>query len=773
MKCLAFVVAVTTVFSVGCTKDQPLQPPTTGGPAFLISDGTHNGGNPDFFFLPALVPDPSGSPNFLVGTFNSKLSPVVEVCTLGKDPQLDPNTTCVGSPVFGPVTMALDLTNEQYTRNWDTKSPPLDAAMFYRITVRGAPGGKALGFLDVDPVDQGIKTLRTGDVVQFQDGRTLPIKVRIQEGAFGATNPDHVEQVVPNTITTPTGTLDVTTTTGFAGARFPDGWLPSGFDQVVVIIERIAVNDGSPGTSCLQSGLVELEGCYRFRTDPDLNLLELRFAKPVISGVCFQMPIHSNAPYQLHRREENAAGTPVGATVALVDVEAPFLTCDKFAPTPPPSPLGALRSGHLLEFASAGWQALVRGISHLVTPQALHAVDLGAGGSTDGFSRFGYARAGTMTKTAGDNQIASSGTRVPVDPTVCLLTLHPTPASLVGEPVTFTVTAGGGTVDSAVVHTHEDGCAHDGWVLGSNTAPGGQSLSASATVSNSPLTFTATATPVLTVFTPGPTTTTAGQALPVRVAVQGATGGAIKNFLGSVTVSIGNNPSGGALSGTTTVSLVSGTATFSDLSIAQAGNGYTLVATATSANGVTPTPATSASFDINAPPVPIGVNNFVIDLRAGMIANASIVNGGGFYKGTQVLFASGFAYGTSGSDILVGYNTSTGASSFDLSTPPAVVGADPLHTAAQLAPRFAGSGIPGVSVTQESFAFSSAPDADYVLLKYTLTNTGGTGVTNVFAGYVADFDLQFPNNQGTPLENIAAFDGTLNVTEAYQSTGDP
>jgi hypothetical protein len=221
------------------------------------------------------------------------------------------------------------------------------------------------------------------------------------------------------------------------------------------------------------------------------------------------------------------------------------------------------------------------------------------------------------------------------------------------------------------------------------------------------------------------------------------------------------------------VSLVSGTATFSDLSIAQAGNGYTLAATATSANGVTPTPATSASFDINAPPVPIGVNNFVIDLRAGMIANTSVVNGGGFYKGTQVLFASGFAYGTSGSDILVGYNTSTGASSFDLSTPPAVVGADPLHTAAQLAPRFPGSGIPGVSVTQESFAFSTAPDADYVLLKYTLTNTGGTGVTNVFAGYVADFDLQFPNNQGTPLENIAAFDGTLTVTEAYQSTGDP
>src|SRR5256712_13483929 len=101
------------------------------------------------------------------------------------------------------------LASEPHARSGGSTSPPLDAAMFYRITVRGAPRGKALGFLDVDPVDQGIKTLRTGDVAQFQDGGTLPIKVRIQEGAFGARNPDHVKQVVPPHIPTPSRTLDV------------------------------------------------------------------------------------------------------------------------------------------------------------------------------------------------------------------------------------------------------------------------------------------------------------------------------------------------------------------------------------------------------------------------------------------------------------------------------------------------------------------------------------------------------------------------------------
>jgi hypothetical protein len=46
----------------------------------------------------------------------------------------------------------------------------------------------------------------------------------------------------------------------------------------------------------------------------------------------------------------------------------------------------------------------------------------------------------------------------------------------------------------------------------------------------------------------------------------------------TVTLSIGNNPSGGTLSGTLTVTVSGGIATFSDLSIDQIGDGYTLVA---------------------------------------------------------------------------------------------------------------------------------------------------------------------------------------------------
>ncbi len=499
MKRLAIVVAATAVIASACDR-QLTQPLGAVRPAAVVLDGAH-GGNPNFFFLPPLVANPSSDPNFGAGTFNRAVSATVEVCTLAGDPRLVP-TDCDGSPlVFGPAPAELDAAGEQYRVNWDTKSPTLlDATKFYRITVRGAPKGAPLGLLDVDPVLQGIKNLRTGDIVLFPDGRTLPIKVRIEQGAFGATNPDHVEQTVGNAATV------VTTSTGFAGASFPDGWLPlgalaAGIDHVVVIIERIPVNDGGAGTSCLRSGLLEREGCYRFRTDPDLHGLGA-FTHLVTAGVCFESPSlvgqSDGPPVQLARRVE-IGGAPFGPTFVLPETTAPFLTCDRFGPT---QVIGAVRSGNVRALAAAGWRALMRGIGRLVTPAALHAVDLGAGGGTDGFSRIGWARSATMTKVlTTDLQVGAPNAALATDPQVCLTyTHHSGPEPLVSEPVTFAVVTGGGTVgggSSTIANTGSDGCAHASWVLGPSTTPGGNTLSVTALADGSPQTFTATGVSVV------------------------------------------------------------------------------------------------------------------------------------------------------------------------------------------------------------------------------------------------------------------------------------
>ena len=84
----------------------------------------------------------------------------------------------------------------------------------------------------------------------------------------------------------------------------------------------------------------------------------------------------------------------------------------------------------------------------------------------------------------------------------------------------------------------------------------------------------------------------------VQVTVVDALGNRVTSFNGAVTVAIGHNGGtvvAGTLSGTKTVNAVNGVATFSDLSIDQLGNGYTLVATVP--NVFT---AESAPFNIGA-----------------------------------------------------------------------------------------------------------------------------------------------------------------------------
>src|SRR5207302_1484321 len=75
----------------------------------------------------------------------------------------------------------------------------------------------------------------------------------------------------------------------------------------------------------------------------------------------------------------------------------------------------------------------------------------------------------------------------------------------------------------------------------------------------------------------------------------------------NVTISIGSNPGGGTLSGTTSVSAVNGVATFSNLSIAKTGTGYTLSGAATGLTGITSStfnviPGTSAKLGFAVQP---------------------------------------------------------------------------------------------------------------------------------------------------------------------------
>src|SRR5206468_3432220 len=127
-----------------------------------------------------------------------------------------------------------------------------------------------------------------------------------------------------------------------------------------------------------------------------------------------------------------------------------------------------------------------------------------------------------------------------------------------------------------------------------------------------------------------------------------------------ITVAIGTNPGGGTLSGTATVSAVSGVAAFSNLSIDKAGVGYTLAAASggldgTSAAAGTSTPAaasrlavtvqpTNATADVAiSPAVPVAVQdsfgNTVTSSSASITVAIGTNPGGGTLSGTTTVAA--------------------------------------------------------------------------------------------------------------------------------------
>jgi alpha-tubulin suppressor-like RCC1 family protein len=105
-------------------------------------------------------------------------------------------------------------------------------------------------------------------------------------------------------------------------------------------------------------------------------------------------------------------------------------------------------------------------------------------------------------------------------------------------------------------------------------------------------------TPSRLAFTVQPAIAAPGAAIApaVAVAIQDAANNTVATATDAITLRIETNPASGTLSGTTTVTPVNGVATFSNLSINNAGAGYTLGADAPSIGG-----AISAAFHVRNP----------------------------------------------------------------------------------------------------------------------------------------------------------------------------
>ena len=113
-----------------------------------------------------------------------------------------------------------------------------------------------------------------------------------------------------------------------------------------------------------------------------------------------------------------------------------------------------------------------------------------------------------------------------------------------------------------------------------------------------------------------PVSSTAGAAITpaVEVGVLDLFGNLVTTATTEITLRLNDNPSGGTLSGTTTVRALNGIATFADLSVDKAGAGYTLHAGATGLGGavstafdISPAAAAKLAFDVQPSSTPSGV----------------------------------------------------------------------------------------------------------------------------------------------------------------------
>jgi hypothetical protein len=160
------------LLATACTEGST---PTDVSPNLGILDAEHGDDGSHFYFLPPMVPNPGAT-----GVFDASQPAVVRIC--------EGETSICAQPIIefsvDSETLTVSVEDEHYIALWHAGDFDLDLEGVYRVSV--LVGAQELGHADVQPVSNGkaLKDLETGYVIGLIDDRTLPIKVRIEEGAI-------------------------------------------------------------------------------------------------------------------------------------------------------------------------------------------------------------------------------------------------------------------------------------------------------------------------------------------------------------------------------------------------------------------------------------------------------------------------------------------------------------------------------------------------------------------------------------------------------------
>ena len=553
------VIAAAAFAALSCTDRSATTGPKVIAPGSAsrnISDGAH-GGNDDVWFLPPMVASPVGQPGY-GDPFAPGLPVVIKVVDVSQSNKV----------LTGVTATTMSLADEWYQANWDTKNTADANPLADNYEVQVWIGSQKIAWADANLVSSGSQLKSaSGDVVNLVDGRTLPVKVRIEQGWNCKNNATCVSQVVPATIP-PGTTITVKTNDGndflILHGDGTGAWNAAGV-AAIVTIEDVSSQLSPPNTAqgCAQ-GLTRMvvdNHCIKITTDPAIILV-------TNAVVCMTL--------QSFQTDWKLLKYNVGETTKFLD-DPPANVCPGGTAT-----IGsASRSSNpFLRLASRVGHAL----RDLVTPRLAYAFDLGVGGTIgagDGFSFFAAGRPAQIVKVAGDNQTAAAGAVLPIAPQVQILTTHHHIVPVGGAIVTCTVTAGGGSVAASGQATEAPTGTYTcpSWTLG--TASGNNTLSVTANILD-PLapggtaTFTATgltcATICIVSVTPSSTNVILESGDPITtysVTLHNSTGvaqsgpvfiqglliqGAVQRAAGGSDVSCPSNPIGTLPAGDCTVS---------------------------------------------------------------------------------------------------------------------------------------------------------------------------------------------------------------------------
>jgi alpha-tubulin suppressor-like RCC1 family protein/uncharacterized protein YjdB len=185
--------ALALLLAIACDNQPlPTAPPAATRPALDIADATRDYKR-GFYWLPPMVKQPA-----YTGVFDADLSPTVEICELAGDACAAIIATYSTTTGTGGELVRLNADEQQYHVNWHTNSFDLATTKFYRISVRAGMHATLLGYADVQSVTNGsgLKKVDTDEYIGLVDGRTLPIKFRIETGIVGSLRVEPAEAEV-------------------------------------------------------------------------------------------------------------------------------------------------------------------------------------------------------------------------------------------------------------------------------------------------------------------------------------------------------------------------------------------------------------------------------------------------------------------------------------------------------------------------------------------------------------------------------------------------